>query len=91
MWIFQHGVISDTQLYLHEMPSLFLPGELYYRRIFQMLSNAPNIYFDNSIRWLPGFNGSNLRVLRLMPTAHTHNNGGKKYEDGMNKIALKTS
>lgn len=51
--------------------SLSLPGELYYRRIFQTLSNVPNIYFDNSIRWLPGFNGSNLRVLRHTPKAQT--------------------
>lgn len=51
--------------------SLFLPGELYNRRIFQTLSNVPNIYFDNSIRWIPGFNGSNLRVLRRMPGAQT--------------------
>lgn len=51
--------------------SLFLPGELYYRRIFQTLSNVPNIYFDNSIRWLPGFNGSNLRVPRHTPKAQT--------------------
>lgn len=35
--------------------SLSLPGELYYRRTFQTLSNVPNVYFDNSIRWLPGF------------------------------------
>lgn len=70
--------------------SLFLPGELYYRRIFQTLSNVPNIYFDNSIRWLPGFNGSNLRALRHTPKAQTIMAGRKK-EEGMNKISLKSS
>lgn len=67
--------------------SLILPGELYYKRIFQMLSNVPNIYFDNSIRWLPGFNGSNLRHT---PKAQTIMAGGK-YEEEMNKISFKSS
>lgn len=69
---------------------LFLPRELYYRRIFQTLSNVPNIYFDNSIRWLPGFNGSNLSVLRHTPKAQTITARRIK-EEGMNEISSKSS
>ena len=45
----------------------------------------PNIYFDNSIRWHPGFNGSNLQTLSRTPGAQTIM-AGNKCEEGMNKI-----
>lgn len=81
--------IQKTSICMKRQPH-FLPRELYYRRIFQTLSNVPNIYFDNSIRWLPGFNGSNLRVLRHAPKAQTIMARRIK-EEGMNKISPKSS
>lgn len=79
----------EKNCHLPGTPAPLPPRRVYYRRTFQTLSNVPNICFDNSIRWLPRLNGSNLREPRHTLKAQTIMAGREKQEDGRNKISLK--